>query len=129
MFNFTVCRRKFHPGEKGTKRLMRIWGDDLICVRYKYDYKRLKRYTTIELKVDEAPWKPKKIDNFLQKLVYIKLMKYETNLHKKVKQHTGRWNKEQLLWEIPLWAALKLKIDHRIISEVTKKKVYNNTRQ
>ena len=50
------ARAKLQPGQPGTKALMKIYGDRLVCVRYRYDRERQKRYKTVELIVDEAEW-------------------------------------------------------------------------
>ena len=34
------------PGANGTKALLREYGDQLVCVRYRYDNKKHKRYKT-----------------------------------------------------------------------------------
>ena len=31
-------RVTLQPGDKGTKKLVRKFGDQLLCVRYRYDY-------------------------------------------------------------------------------------------
>lgn len=46
------------PGQKGTKQLTSKYGDQLICVRYRYDSSKQKRYKTVELIVDEQDWTP-----------------------------------------------------------------------
>ena len=46
------------PGTKGTKQLTEQYGDQLICVRYRYDETKQKRYKTVELIVDEQEWAP-----------------------------------------------------------------------
>ena len=43
------------PGEKGTKRLVEQFGDRFVCVRYRYDEERKKRFKTVELIVEEIP--------------------------------------------------------------------------
>lgn len=55
-------RTRLHlkPGQKGTKRLSEKYGEQLICVRYRYDEDTKKRYKTVELIVDIADWEPKK---------------------------------------------------------------------
>jgi len=50
------ARATLRPGQKGTKKLLARFGDRLICVRYRYDTTRRKRFTTVELIVDEADW-------------------------------------------------------------------------
>jgi hypothetical protein len=37
------------PGKKGTKQLLTQYGDRLVCVRYRYDAQRKKRFKTVEL--------------------------------------------------------------------------------
>jgi hypothetical protein len=48
------------PGQHGTKAYVEQYGDRLICVRYRYDEATRRRYKTIELIVEETPWKPKR---------------------------------------------------------------------
>ena len=43
------------PGQAGTIKLSRRYGDALVCVRYRHDAKGAVRYTTIEVVVDQAP--------------------------------------------------------------------------
>jgi hypothetical protein len=50
------ARATLRPGQKGTKKLVTRFGDRLICVRYRYDTTRRKRFTTVELIVDESDW-------------------------------------------------------------------------
>lgn len=47
------------PGQHGTKEYLQAYGDRLICVRYRYDAAAKRRYKTIEIIVDEAPWAPR----------------------------------------------------------------------
>lgn len=49
-------RRTIRPGRKGTHKLQRIFGERLVCVRYRYDEAAGRRYTTVELIVDSGPW-------------------------------------------------------------------------
>lgn len=47
-----------HPGQNGTKELQAKYGDQLVCVRYRYDKIKKKRFKTIELIIDEKEWIP-----------------------------------------------------------------------
>ena len=51
----STSRVRLHlkPGQKGTKQLLAQYGDRLICVRYRYDAQRKKRFKTVELLVAE----------------------------------------------------------------------------
>ena len=51
-------RTTLAPGQNGTKRLLRQYGDQLVCVRYRYDKLRGKRLKTVELIIDEQDWVP-----------------------------------------------------------------------
>ena len=55
-------RTRLHlkPGQRGTKRLSEQYGEQLVCVRYRYDDATKKRYKTVELIVDVAEWSPAK---------------------------------------------------------------------
>lgn len=46
------------PGQKGTKRLVEMYGDSLLCVRYRFDEKRGVRLKTVELVVEEKIVRP-----------------------------------------------------------------------
>ena len=50
------ARATLRPGQKATKKLVARFGDRLICVRYRYDTTRRKRFTAVELIVDETDW-------------------------------------------------------------------------
>ena len=41
------------PGANGTKALLRMYGDQPVCVRYRYDRNNHKRYKTVEIIGDE----------------------------------------------------------------------------
>lgn len=47
--------KKLPPGAPGTKRFMKEYGEDLVCVRYRHDSKKNRRLTTIEVIVAERP--------------------------------------------------------------------------
>ena len=51
-------RLNLKSGQKGTKKLVNIYGDSLICVRYRYDEKRKKHLKTAELIIEESDWEP-----------------------------------------------------------------------
>jgi len=49
-------RLTLRPGRPGTKRLVTQYGDELVCVRYRYDDTLNRRLKTIELVVEDVPW-------------------------------------------------------------------------
>lgn len=46
------------PGQRGTKRLAEKYGDDLLCVRFRYDAKKPQHLKTVELVIERTPWAP-----------------------------------------------------------------------
>ena len=53
--------KTLRPGENGTKRLAARYGDRLVCVRYRQDKEKNRRYTTVEIIIDEGPIEQNKI--------------------------------------------------------------------
>ena len=52
-----VTRLTLRPGMPGTKKLLVRYGERLVCARYLYDEARGRRLKTVELVIDEAPWR------------------------------------------------------------------------
>jgi len=48
-----ITRLKLKPGQKGTKALVKKYGDALLCVRYRYDEASRTRIKTVELIVEK----------------------------------------------------------------------------
>ena len=72
------------PGQNGTKSLLRQYGEQLVCVRYRYDKEWRKRFKTVELIVDEQDWMPGVIIP-VDKRVFVRIGYGETELREKVK--------------------------------------------
>ena len=94
-------RLKLKPGQKGTKRLLDIYGDSLVCVRYRYDTATRMRFKTVELIVEKKDWTPPpaKIKDATRVPVIIAFK--ETALKAMAKEAGGRWNPEEKLWFVP----------------------------
>ena len=82
------------PGLNGTKKYLKKYGDQLVCVRYRYDKQKNKRQTTIELIVDEQDWIPG-INIRPDQVVPIKISFGETDLRETVKTAGAYWDKTQ----------------------------------
>ena len=77
---------KLNPGQKGTKKLHQKYGDQLVCIRYRYDPEQKKRYKTVELIIEEIPWDPKpKRKELADKIVRLRIGAEEGNLQRRVK--------------------------------------------
>jgi len=108
-------RLTLKPGQKGTKRLVARYGPRLVCVRYRYDEKRKKRFKTVELIVDEVGWQPNGVPLPAAAVVEIRLKLSEAGLRERVKQEGGQWNPARQVWELRYDRAVKLGLEKRIV--------------
>lgn len=99
------------PGQKGTRRLQLVYGDKLVCVRYRYDEARRVRSKTVELVVEEREWMPD------DTLVRVRVAWGEKELGVKVKRDGGRWLSDVKLWELPYGKAVALGLGERIVRD------------
>ena len=112
-----LTRLTLNPGQSGTKKLTKKYGERLICVRYRYDPQKRKRYKTVELIEETKDWKPNynlqfKPDDW----VPVKINHYEIQLRKAVKSAGGRWNSKKVYWLLPYTRVKKLNLQERIIN-------------
>jgi len=108
-------QRILKPGQPGTKKLLERFGDDLLCVRYRYSLKDKRKYKTVELIVDNTPWKPKPDSPLMKKTMRVKVKYGEIDLGRKVKSFGGIWNKKEKVWELPYKNVLKLGLEKRMV--------------
>jgi len=103
---------KLKPGARGTKKLVPRYGDKLVCVRYRYDKARGKRYKTVELIVDEVPWsaRPKPGPD-----VFVNIGWDEKKLKNRIKEAGGDWYSHRKLWKLPFEKAKKMGLISRIV--------------
>jgi len=106
----------FKPGENGTKRLLREYGDQLVCVRYRYDRTRRKSYKTVELIVEEKDWFPNTLVR-PDKPVSVRIGFNELELRSLVKDAGGYWNPKKKVWTLPYSVAHDLGLERRILDE------------
>jgi hypothetical protein len=102
------------PGQNGTKQLLKQYGDQLVCVRYRYDKARQKRIKTIEIIVDEQDWIPGVIIPVDRK-VPIKIGFGETELREKIKNAGGYWNPDKKAWMLSYHQVLQMGLERRIV--------------
>jgi hypothetical protein len=102
------------PGQKGTKKLHDRYGDQLVCVRYRYDAARQRRLKTIELIVEEVPWRPERARRKGAEMVGVRVAVHEVALQRQVKLAGGRWHPAHRVWELRRDQALQLGLQDRI---------------
>jgi len=99
----STSRVRLHlkPGRKGTKQLLAQYGDRLICVRYRYDAQRKKRFKTVELLVTERDWEPPPPRFGHDQIVGLRVAFADVAVRDRVKQAGGTWNPERRVWQLP----------------------------
>ena len=93
-------RLTLQPGQAGTRGLVDKYGDRLVCVRYRYDVARRKRYKTVELIEEEATWTPQTESPGQEALVGVVMGKTENSLQQRIREAGGRWNSTRGVWEL-----------------------------
>ena len=94
------------PGDRGTTRLLREYGDRLVCVRYRFDHERNKHVTTVEIVVDERSAIEEHTTSsnqtpISQESVVVRIDFHETELREKAKQANGIWDPQRRGWLLP----------------------------
>lgn len=106
------------PGDNGTKRLTSRYGDRLVCVRYRQDKAKNRRYTTVEIIVDEGPIEQNKLyrlapeERTLSVCVFVASGDQETRA--KVIEAGGIYLPDRRLWSLPLGKVVKLGLIDRL---------------
>lgn len=111
-----MIRRTLLPGQSGTKKLQRQYGERLVCVRYRYDAERNVRVTTVELVVEEVPWERQPLKTPKHKIVQVKIAYGERGLGQRVKAAGGTWNPTRRTWDVSYGQAEALGLLDRIVT-------------
>lgn len=104
----SIAIKRLQPGAPGTKRLLKRFGPSLLCVRYRLDPASGRRFTTVELVVEERPAKASAD-------VLVRIAYNETELRSQVKNAGGVWEPEHKLWRIATPAVKALGLEKRIV--------------
>lgn len=101
------------PGDPGTQKLMTKYGERLVCIRYRYDTARRKRYKTIALILAEDDWRPPEPHpeddgsrtpapkRYAARRLGIRIGFNEAELRQRIKPAGGFWDPSQRLWFVP----------------------------
>lgn len=93
-------RLKLRPGQRGTKALVEIYGDALVCVRYRYDEESRTRIKTVEIIVEKKAWNPPQPRFADDMRVPVRIAYVESELKAMAKRAGGKWDPEKRLWFI-----------------------------
>lgn len=116
-----IARLKLKPGQKGTKSLVEKYGEDLVCVRYRYDESSRTRIKTVELIVERKELPPLKQNIASDKLVPVMISYGELELGKLAKAAGGRWNSDVKLWYVPYCNIKGTELEKHIILDAALK--------
>jgi hypothetical protein len=108
------ARLTLRPGDPGTKRHLEQFGEKLVAVRYRYDEAKSRRYTTVEIIVDDRPWTPEKHFSDPDRLVGLRVGYAEETMRHRVRAAGGAWDRATKLWWIALHAVVQLGMEERI---------------
>lgn len=114
--------RTIKPGDKGSQRFLKEYGERLVAVRYRK--KGRHRFTTVELIINKRFPKQTtaEIDAIeVRKRVPLRIGFAETELQLKIKQAGGYWNRKNKVWELGHQNAIALGLKDRIISSIDNK--------
>lgn len=106
----STTAKRLKPGNPGTRRLLQRFGADLLCVRYRVDHATGRRFTTVELVVDERSGPP-------AATVWVRVGFGETDLRRQIKEAGGIWDAERRLWRLSGQQAKLLKLQKRIVKD------------
>ncbi len=116
-----IARLKLKPGQKGTKALVEKYGDDLVCVRYRYDESGRTRIKTVEIIVErnELPASRRKIADDV--IVPVQISYGECELGKMAKSLGGKWDHDVKLWYIKYGSIKGTNLEKHIILDAALK--------
>jgi hypothetical protein len=88
-------RLTLHPEQRGAQQLRAQYGEQLVCVRYRYDEERQRRLKTVELIVEEKPRMPASLRRTATREVAVRIAPPEVALRTQVKRAGGQWDPQR----------------------------------
>ncbi len=77
------------------------YGDELVCVRYRYNEKEEERSTTVELIVDRQKWNTNNKRILANKIMKLRIAYGERDIALRVKSLGERWDSQKKVWKLP----------------------------
>jgi len=109
-------KRIIQPGQPGTKKLVEKYGENLVCVRYRYDEQRKRKFKTIELIIENIPWQPNPAKIPMNKVMDLRINGNEVALRNRVKIVGGKWNPWRQVWHLSYKKVVELGLTDRIVN-------------
>lgn len=111
--------KTIQPGDMGSKLLFEQYGESLVCVRYRVDRLKRKRYKTVEIIVEEKPL----LGSRQVTMAWIKVGYAEAKLRQQVKEVGGLWRADDKVWELPYDTVKRMRLTSRVTKRYLKKDV------
>lgn len=96
--------RKLKPGQPGTKRLLEQYGEQLVCVRYRYDAGAGKRVKTVEIVIEENDWLPPPQRFAVDEIVWLRTGFVDHTVKRNIQAAGGKWDGKRCVWSILRWS-------------------------
>ena len=109
-----VTNKTLIPGQPGTKKCVEKYGDNLVCVRYKYDEQVKKKIITVELIESKKTWIKDSSRVPKNKIVAIKVGYNEYDLQRKIRALEGKWNSKNKCWQLSYGSVIALNLEDRM---------------
>ena len=114
-----IAKATLRPGQNGTKHLVEKYGDRLLCVRYRYDPKTKKRFTSVEWIEAEAAWIAERPASTADRShetrrLGVRIEFAVTDLREKAKHLGAIWRPRQKFWEMNYEDVVALGLEHRV---------------
>lgn len=106
--------KRLAPHQPGTKKLSERFGDTLVCVRYRQDLEQARRYTTVELLVDEGPMVLRPAQS-PRETVLVRLKPFETQTRLAACAMGAQWDQQLGAWRMSRRAAGRLNLIDRAL--------------
>jgi len=110
-------RKTIQPQQDGAKKLLAQYGEQLVCVRYRYDDQQRKRLKTIEIIVEEEPWTPPQRSALQERIVALRIAVTEGTTRRQVKAAGGTWHSQQQVWHLRYDRVVALGLASRIVTK------------
>jgi hypothetical protein len=92
--------KTLRPGQAGTKKLLRRYGEALVCVRYREDLEGRTRRITVELIIDE--------DQIQRRELWTSIPTGRADLRAKAMKAGARWDQARKQWRMRIKTAQAL---------------------
>lgn len=105
--------KRLNPSQPGAMKLTRRYGDALVCVRYRHTADGTRRYTTVELVVDDGLVAHRTPPD--ETIVFVRLAFDDAKRRSRALAQGARWDARGRVWSMTAAAAKRLGWVKRIV--------------